>query len=306
MTTNAWPSASPHSHRPLPWIGVLLFLAVVACNGSAAPTSAPTAVPPSAVQVLTPVVVTNTPVPTPSATLTAAPSATPTMVLIPASDTPQPASTAQGACDNLYLPVRPGAKWTYAGSVAGASFTKDWTQVDTITTVRASDFQLRLTFPDKTLDEQWSCRADGLLSYSPDDGLFSAIGQGPSGSATVQTTAVTGITLPAHISLGDVWQEHAVLQVNGKSGSFTVELMYQARAVVNEQVSVAAGSFNALHLAAHGEILIHSGGGIQTVFDGTQWMAPGVGLVKRTGTLTTTPGGQTAQVEFELTSYSIP
>ena len=295
-------AVSGKSAGPLALASAVLVLAGLACNGSAAPTS----VPPTAVQVLTPVVVTDTPAPIPSATATPLPSATPTTILIPASVTPQPAGTPQGPCANDYLPVKAGASWTYSGSAVGPNSTKDWTQVDTVSSVGVSDFKRTLAFPDKTLEEQWTCNTDGLLSWSPDGGLFSVIGQGPNGQVTVETTAASGVTLPVHISLGDVWQERAVLQVTGNSASYTAELMYQARAVVDEQVTVPAGTFNALRLAVHAELLIHANGLPPSIFDGTQWMAPGVGLVKRSGTLDSGPGTPSLAIDFELTSYSIP
>jgi hypothetical protein len=173
--------------------------------------------------------------------------------------------------------------------------------------VTATGFVRQVELPKKSAVDFWRCTKDGLEEWTPDSGLLGAVVQGQSGIATVKTTAVTGVALRASISPGDVWQQRSVLEITGPKGNTsTGELFLQFRAVGPEQVTVPAGDFLAQRMSVHAELLIHATKDLFTTFDGTQWMVPELGLVKRSGNLVFFQGQAAHQLEFELQSYHIP
>lgn len=293
------------ARRALAFIGGMVVIASIACSGSVVPTATPAA---TAQQggVLTPAAVTSTP-PTLPTVVVKTPTATPTGAPNGGTAPPSPAGTLERDCSNAYQPVVKGATWTYSGSVTGPKVNTTWTQVDTIVEVSATQFVRQVDLPKKSIVDLWKCTQEGLVAWSPDSGLLGAVVQGPSGIATVKTTAVTGVTLLASISPGDVWQQRSVLEISDlKGNTSTGELFQQFRAVGPEQVTVPAGNFLAQRMSVHTELLIHAAKDLLTTFDGAQWMVPELGLVKRSGDLVFFQGQAAHQLEFDLQSYHIP
>ncbi len=247
-------------------------------------------------------------------TATATP--TPAVVETSAADTPTleaPTATAAasnaGACSNPYYPVVNGATWNYAGS-GGPNGNYSYT--DTISEVRADGFTVTTVIDNSvTTTQQWSCKPEGLTALQlPGFVTILAMQQL---NATLQTSDIQGITLPAAISPGDDWSYQLNLQgsieADGIKADTNGEAVYNFTAGDTESVTVPAGTFDAMKI--NGVLTFDSTASIsgfslpvKISLNTTSWWAPGVGMVKTqiTGDMVGTAINDT----IELQSYNIP
>jgi hypothetical protein len=123
---------------------------------------------------------------------------------------------------------------------------------------------------------------------------------------TVKTVSVTGVTLPVSINPGDAWQQSTVLEINNKSTTASGEATYRFKAIGPEQVTVPSGTFNARRFDVHAAMTVDSGQGLTTTFDGSQWMVPEVGQIKKAGSQVLIQGQAPSPVEIGEASYPIP
>jgi hypothetical protein len=217
----------------------------------------------------------------------------------------QPAlSSNAGNCQNDYLPVKVGATWTSNGKISSESFTR----VSTITSVGKDNFQSQTVLTDSlgkqiSTIESWNCTTGGLVQLG---GPLASPIQSTFGSDSMKTISTTGITLPAHINPGDSWSQQTQLEFTIPNLSITGTLNYNFQALGLEQVTVPAGTFNAMKVQVNAKSeSVKSGLPIAITADGFYWFAPGVGRVKGSEKISAN-GSLVSDVEGELQSYSIP
>ena len=124
-----------------------------------------------------------------------------------------------------------------------------------------------------------------------------------------QTTASSGITLPAAIRPGDAWEQTLTLEgsqtVNGLEMPAKNEFKNMCKAAGLESVTVEAGTFNAMRVdcATTMSLSLNMQGvplDMTLNLNGTNWYAENIGLVK------SITSGEGVESVIELLSYSIP
>jgi hypothetical protein len=245
------------------------------------------------------------------ATVTGIPTSSPTATPIQSEEPPtaESPSATSGACSNTYLPVVQGATWSY-DVTGGPNGTTSYT--DTISALSGDSFTLTTSVQDLTRTQRWSCGADGLVAL--DFGGASATLAVANLQAEFDTTASTGVTLPADIAPGDTWSQTFTLE-----GSQTVsgdrpakaegQVEYDSTAAGLESVTVPAGTFEALRVdgTTSMDLTVHlSGFTVPMTISGTivRWYAPGVGFIRSVEK--SDVFGTELEVKTELTSYDIP
>lgn len=215
------------------------------------------------------------------------------------------ATPAPSTCKNDYLPVKEGASWTYTGQFSKESYSR----VFTIKTVAANSFEGRTqimnasgnTLVDTT--ETWECTADGLIEPA---GPLGATLQSASGSTGIKTTSASGVTIPNQIKPGDKWGQVAQLELNSGQKTTQTTLTYDFTAFATEQVTVPAGTFNAIKVQVRASTqAVLSGRTVDVTVSGFEWFVPGVGHVKSSETVYAF-GIPFATEEGELQSYKLP
>jgi hypothetical protein len=221
-----------------------------------------------------------------------------------ASATEAPANTTAGACANPYMPVVAGATWNYKliGPVPD-TFTKS------ILSIEASGFTDQDAFGSGvTRQGKWNCKNGNLIALNPSGG-DSANVSAEGVSIDFETTAMSGLTLPATINAGDAWEQTLTLEgtetINGTVMPAKNQVANTCKAVGVESVTVEAGTFDAMKVECitvmNIEIVMNDSPIQNTMtINGTNWYAENIGLVK---TISLGTGFDTTT---ELTSYSIP
>ena len=219
---------------------------------------------------------------------------------------PNPAgSPAPSSCKNALFPVKVGATWTYAGQFSNNAYTRTFT----ITSVGSNGFEGTMHIADGSgnvllnTTDSWQCTTTGLIEAA---GPLGATLQSVYSGASMKTLSATGVTIPAQIRTGDAWSQVSQLEFDGSGGSVQSTLNYNFSAFGTEQVSVAAGTFNATKVQVHATTqAVLSGRTVDVTVSGFEWFAPGVGHVKSSETVYAF-GIPFASEEGELQSYSIP
>ena len=208
-------------------------------------------------------------------------------------------SVAKAPCDNTYVPVKDGAKWTYKNT---NSVTAPLLQVTTITNV--GDRQFTETVADgngTTWSETWSCVDGGLLQLQNNGGA-AGVAIGKSGKATVTTKSNTGLTIPTDPKPGDKWSQTTESVIKGAGITVTQKTTTTSHAVGMESVTVAAGSFDALRVEGEmtGDITYQDGKTMHVTGKLSVWLVPGKGLVKAVSSV------MSIDSSSELQSFQIP
>ena len=232
---------------------------------------------------------------------------------VPNINSPQSSSTSQptqagssvtGSCANDYLPVKPGATWTYSGKSATGNFTR----VSTITSVEANSFEREIATTlsngtQRTYTDSWKCTPDGLVLQG---GPLSTTFQSVYGNATMKTLSTTGVTLPARINAGDSWTQDAQLAFTSTKVSVNITLTYNFKAIGLKSITVPAGTFNAMKIQINVTSQTTTATRTNNIeVDGFEWFVPGVGAVKSSVGVkvngTAYPG-----TDDQMQSYHIP
>lgn len=198
-------------------------------------------------------------------------------------------SVTSGACANPYQPVSTGAAWTYD---LHSSASEDSTYTDTIASVTSDGYSVTSSFADLTRVVPWSCTPRGLvaLQYANAPGTISNGGI----QFSVETTSVTGVTIPASIAPGDRWTQRYVLSAklvsSQGSGSGVGSVSTGYRALGNEDVVVPAGTFSALKVRFSGTYrftitVAGASAPANHTFSGFLWLVQNVGVVKTSVTV---------------------
>ena len=273
---------------PTPASEATQTLATTAPATTAAPTTAASAEAPAA----------ETTAPSAPATTTAATSPAETT----AAATSAPAAGASG-CDHPYYPLRQGATWTYTISGAG----EPTEQTHTVTKVDSASAQISFKVGDVVVTNQVNCSAEGLQYGSPPN-MSSQLGNF---SAQMEVELAEGIYLPTADKLvpGATWDTHYVVKGTLKLGqqdvAVTNDMKFHSEVVGNEQVTVPAGTFDALKLKQQITFNIQMANvpasAPPTTFEQFVWLAKGVGMVKNS-----TDVANAGTITTELKSYNIP
>jgi hypothetical protein len=223
----------------------------------------------------------------------------------PAAQQSLPAVSGANACSNPLFPVVKGASWTY--SITG--ITAD-TFTHSITEVRADGFTDQDLFAGGvTRTGEWKCDQGALIALSPLTGPTGAI-TANNMTATLHTTQMSGVTLPASVKPGDTWNQDFTIEgtqsIGGQNVAATGKVAFACTAASSESVTVAAGPFNAQRVDCKINLTVAVNiGGLQvpTSFsaDTSMWYAPGVGLVKLDSAIAGMGNGS-----IVLTAYSLP
>lgn len=191
---------------------LVLAIILVACGGEEESEEAGQAAEPATAEPATPTVepATATPEPPPTPTLAPTPTEVAEEATTEAEDDSDGAavgagwgaseSGSQSACDHPYLPLRPGATWTYElsdGSVI-------WEVVDVQGNMDEATTMLNVTVGDVILDYQWHCTAgQGLDTFD-----FANLTSAPVGlDMTIEQVSIDGqfILPPDQMIPGASW-----------------------------------------------------------------------------------------------------
>ncbi len=217
-----------------------------------------------------------------------------------------------GPCGNPYYPVIMEASYTYDSSNTG-------TYTSTITSVRDDGFTVTHTIGGSTQTHEWECLPEGLVDLSSSVGdAFETMVEGVT---LTGDTSVTGVTIPASISVGDTWSQtySGTLTVQGFDTDLDFSTTVNYTAMAKETVTVAAGTFEAIRVdsSLKSDFTLKTHGTTMPLYtyDSTSstWFAENIGTVKST-TRGTIKGlgymeGQLSQ-EFsditELVEFNLP
>lgn len=214
------------------------------------------------------------------------------------------AGAGSGPCDNPLYPIQVGNTWNYQDTgTASTTFTR------TIIEVTDNGFTDQDTFPGPvTRNGQWSCSSGNLTSLAPSPGASAEV-QSSGTSSDLQTTDLTGVTLPASIQAGDTWSQHMLLQgsteISGVAYQSSTEVTMNCTAAGNESVTATAGTFNAMKITCQMIMDITftiDGTAVPSTWEFTSdsWYAPGVGMVRTVYT------GGDIDSTIDLVSYTLP
>jgi hypothetical protein len=227
----------------------------------------------------------------------------PTPVAESLTEVPVPTG-GSGACANAYMPVVMGATWNYkmTGSMPD-TFTRS------IVTAGESGFTDEDTFgTGVTRQGKWNCENGDLIALNPSNGNSASV-NAENVSVDFQTTALSGVTLPATVAPGDAWDQTLTLEGTETVNDLVIpaknEFTNSCKAIGIESVTVEAGTFDAMRLECLTTMKITitmQETPIQTTLtmNGVSWYAQKVGMVKSIST------GEGMDSTIELISYSIP
>lgn len=210
----------------------LILLVLAACRGTALPTET-AAVPDS---------------PTPSPTSTQTPAPRPT-------GAPSPTPTPDlGPCAFSYFPAQVGSRWRY--QVSGSP-TGDFIFEQEVTEASATGFVLSSEIEDEIYEHQWECAFGGLTALQFDGVAATGIALA-GGRISLETDAVTGVSLPRDLAPGTRWQQvytisgtQSLLGFSNTVVSGTIIVDYEALRVVD--LDLAFGTVQALQVHAESE-----------------------------------------------------
>jgi hypothetical protein len=209
-----------------------------------------------------------------------------------------------GACANPYLPVVSGATWNYkmTGSVSD-TFSRSIVSVDGNSFTDQDAFGTGVTRQGK-----WNCEDGSLTALNPESGGSASVST-ENVKVDFQTTAFSGVTLPAQVNPGDAWEQSTTLEGTETVNEMVIpaknEFTNSCKAVGMESVSVEAGTFDAMRVDCVTDMKITVTVQDQAVdttikLNGSSWYAANIGMVKSVST------GQGIDSTIELTSYNIP
>jgi hypothetical protein len=159
-----------------------------------------------------------------------------------------------------------------------------------------------------TRQGKWNCENGTLTALNPSNGGSASV-NAENVSVDFQTTAQSGVTLPAAINAGDAWEQALTLEGTETVSDMQIpaknEFTNSCRAVGMESVSVEAGTFDAMRVDCVTVMKITitmQEMPVETTLtlNGGNWYVEGVGMVKSTST------GEGLDSTIELTSFNIP
>jgi hypothetical protein len=222
----------------------------------------------------------------------------------PAAAATEVPASGGGACDNPYLPVVTGATWNYKMTgTTSDTFTRSIVNADGSSFTDQDVFGTGVTRQGK-----WNCDGGNLTALNPSNGNSASVST-EKVSVDFQTTAFSGVTLPATVNPGDTWEQSTTLEGTETINDMVIpaknEFTNSCKANGVESVTVEAGTFDAMRVDCVTNMKITitmQGNPVETALtlNGMSWYAEGVGMVKLVST------GQGVDSTIELASYNIP
>lgn len=270
--------------RHVAWaFAVLAGLVLTACGGTGA-TAVPTAPPPT---------------PTPAPTATATPAAS---------------TGGQTACDHPYLPMRPGASWTYQNA-DGKNLV--WTVEDVQGDTQKAEATMTAKIDNLTFTYHWNCTAsDGIVSF--DYVTLGGLASGGVSISDLTLTKGTGVFLPPASQLvqGATWPMEAGFQM-------TLDLQNQkvvgdVNVTINMKVTgTGPAVFNGqsvdglqVHQEDQGTIKLTMGGATlpdqPMTISSDMVFGRGIGIVSQAANVDLGSGMSLPGTQFDLVSYNLP
>jgi hypothetical protein len=203
---------------------------------------------------------------------------------IPASNTNTTINTptpVPSLCNNLYYPNSIGDTWEYTGNT---SATGAYTRTDTMSNTGDESFSVQSTTSGVSYPVDYSCTEAGLLAVNPIQQYLGAILSSLNGQVNINLTSNSGLSLPAKISPGDIWQQIAEWEGSAQGYSANGRLVFDYTATGFETITAASGTFDALRVNTSIRIEISNFRILYGTYEITTWMAPNVGIIKSEGT----------------------
>ena len=95
---------------------------------------------------------------------------------------------------------------------------------------------------------EYGCTDAGLVMLNPMGQFGTASATGPNGSATVDSLAASGLTLPSDLHAGQTWQQYLAYEVVGSDVTIRGEYTADNTARGLEVVTVPFGTFDAMRV----------------------------------------------------------
>ncbi len=240
---------------------------------------------------------TSTPAPADTPQVTSAPAliSPPPTQFATATPAPAPGVTLEPAapsvsCNNPFYPVSETARWQYQITFP-ASNSAPVTYMRTVVNVVGNGFTERLVVDSRTVEIGWTCTNEGLAASEFSD---MALIQEP--AFDFETLEQSGVTVPRRDrwQLGTIWTNgylaRGTLRIDGNTLTGTGTINIQNQIAAQEQVTVPAGTFDALRVDSMTTIQLTLSGGIPipaVTVTGSAWFARDVGLAKSTASFRT-------------------
>jgi hypothetical protein len=228
------------------------------------------------------------------------PTAAPTNSSQPEATTRAPNGyVGQTACDHPYMPIRPGATWTYSTDSGQQTWTVDSVSGDTQSAVAA----VIITIGEATITYSWNCSTAGIQIYQS-MGLNT-----PDFSPVITITNESGVVLPSAELLvpGYGWDYaytmSASAQIEGTSFTMTNAISGSNTVSSLQTTDTAFGSVEVLTVTGSDSTTIsNSVLPSPTTINGTHtWqMAKGIGFLSSANNFDSGTSG------IQLVSYNVP
>jgi hypothetical protein len=236
------------------------------------------------------------------------PSVTPTMpTSAPAAVAPSVVADL-GACNNPYYPLKKGTKVDYSSHVGKTTNSYSWEVTDAAT----DHVTLAYHFPhasDATTD--MACGPTGIRTTTYLN--LNQLSSSAATQATSKTISSSGDFLPSDLHVGSTWQNSYELEITNTNpelvklgmGTSHMTISAQNKALDEESVTVAAGTFTAIKVESKSTMKISLGAKLPTTNTDVMsylYFVKGKGLVK------TETSGTSGGSDFgsEATSITIP
>jgi DUF3108-like len=214
-------------------------------------------------------------------------------------DLAQGMPTPTSLCAYPYFPNIVGDMWEYSGS---NSFIGDYSQTDTITSASGTTFTQETIQGNVSYSVPYDCTTTGITSTNPVQQYVGALLNSPDTPVNVKLSSNTGTSLPANINPGDSWQQTADFEAASNQLNVNGRFLFDYTAAGFENITVAAGTFNALRVNITIRIEVTGLHILAGTYSATTWLAPGFGIVKSEGT------SHVSGIEFsdsmQLTSFT--
>jgi hypothetical protein len=212
------------------------------------------------------------------------------VAIMPQTVAAQPDSV--GLCNNTYFPLRPGASWSYNTSYTRNATTRSVNNTRAVTSVvpqgDTAVANQTLTSASGTIPFNTTCTSYGLVQSIPEGMNIPAL---QLDKVSFQVVSQSGVLLPpaSQIVPGATWSARyefatSVSRMN-RTFSGTTTAVIDSTAIGQEQVSVPAGTFNAMKVEQRitvTQTLTTARRPYQVTFSGVRlwYLAPNVGPVK--------------------------
>jgi len=217
-------------------------------------------------------------------------------------------TSPSGNCANPLLPVVLDASWNFKST---ESVIGEYDLSYTVSNAGSDGFTFLVTYSTGvSVSQDWSCDSGNLTQIDTGGGVAGTLSTNSGLTSEMVTENVVGVTLPAVVAANDTWTltQDISSTTNLPDGSVgTVEGSYSTTftAVGTEQVTVVAGTFNAMRIQAEQvfDMIVHAAGfDVPTTItnSSTFWYAQNVGIVKMINV------NDFETETIELQSYFIP